>query len=578
MTVRREASPAERASEVALREVFDCLDSGQSFLLEAGAGAGKTYTLRKALKHLLDSRRQAMTQNRQKIACITFTNVAKDEIERHVDHDPLVHCDTTHGFCWSLISSHQKELRKLLPTLKYWPEKIAEADAPITSVHYDLGYRSIKEGVASIHHDDVIPLAVDLLSNVKFRSLLCHRFPVILIDEYQDTNAQFVSALKQCFLETPGTLQLAFFGDNWQSIYGEGCGKIEHQNLRVVGKRANFRSVPAVVNCLNRMRPDLMQEVADPDAAGSVYVYHSNAWVGTRLKGGHWAGDLPADAAQSALNFTLDDLTTRGWDLAPDVTKILMLTHRGIAARQGYGSLPGVFQYKESFTKKEDELVAFFADQLEPACNFFIQRRYGAMFECLGGRFPAVKRMSDKQAWATALAALLEVRSSGTVGEVIDHLIATGRPSIPENIQKRETLRRRLLEAGDELPRPIAELEKLRSVPYSEMISLARYLDGHSPFETKHGVKGAEFENVIVLLGRGWNIYNFNEMLELSANPGSVPPERLDSYEKNRNLFYVACSRPKTRLALVFTQLLSDKALGVVRDWFGNESILEIAI
>ena len=69
------------------------------------------------------------------------------------------------------------------------------------------------------------------------------------------------------------------------------------------------------------------------------------------------------------------------------------------------------------------------------------------------------------------------------------------------------------------MPRGLEELEKLRGIAYSEVKALRRYLDGHSPFETKHGVKGAEFENVLVVVGRGWNQYNFGEMLELNR-PG----------------------------------------------------------
>lgn len=53
------------------------------------------------------------------------------------------------------------------------------------------------------------------------------------------------------------------------------------------------------------------------------------------------------------------------------------------------------------------------------------------------------------------------------------------------------------------MPRTLKELSSLREVPYKEIVSLCRYLSGHSPFETKHGIKGAEFENVLVVVGRG---------------------------------------------------------------------------
>jgi superfamily I DNA/RNA helicase len=47
-----------------------------------------------------------------------------------------------------------------------------------------------------------------------------------------------------------------------------------------------------------------------------------------------------------------------------------------------------------------------------------------------------------------------------------------------------------------------------------------------------------------------------------------------DSFERNRNLFYVACSRPKKNLTLLFTQELSGYALATLEGWFGDEHVL----
>src|SRR4051812_15054058 len=104
-------------------------------------------------------------------------------------------------------------------------------------------------------------------------------------------------------------------------------------------------------------------------------------------------------------------------------------------------------------------------------------------------------------------------------------------------------------------------------VSYAEIKALRAYHSGFSPFETKHGVKGAEFENVLAVVGRGWNRYNFGEMLDLAAKP-AIPMAKRDAFERNRNLFYVVCSRPKKRLALLFTQKLSPEALGTLAKWF----------
>jgi DNA helicase-2/ATP-dependent DNA helicase PcrA len=111
-------------------------------------------------------------------------------------------------------------------------------------------------------------------------------------------------------------------------------------------------------------------------------------------------------------------------------------------------------------------------------------------------------------------------------------------------------------------------------VPYTELMAVDAFIDGHTPFATKHGVKGAEFENVLVIVGRGWNIYNFAQMLE-RLDPGP-PADKVESFESNRNLFYVACSRPKKRLALLFTQALSAAAMAKVTDLFGAANVIAL--
>ncbi|NLZ18529.1 MAG: UvrD-helicase domain-containing protein, partial [Desulfobulbaceae bacterium] len=441
-------------------------------------------------------------------------------------------------------------------------------------VEYNLGHRNINDLHVSLHHDDVLILTIALMNNVKFRHILTDKYPIILIDEYQDTNADWIKSIKLHFLGQAKSPQFGFFGDHWQKIYGDGCGKIDHPSLTVVGKRANFRSVSAIVECLNRMRPELPQFVVDPNEQGTVRIFHTNSWVGTRQTGGHWGGDLPAESTDRTIQTVLDRLSDDGWDLSPQTTKILMLTHRVLAAKQGYPSIPKVFEFNNSFTKKEHPHIAYFADALEPACEAYLSKKYGEMFRVLDSNVPGIRAQADKKKWSDAMDKLIELRANATVGEVMDHLLAVRRPRVPNAVERSEReLQAFAPEAGEEKPRPLRELAKLRAVAYQEIAALCRYLSGHSPFETKHGVKGAEFENVLVVVGRGWNKYNFNEMLELARDAVHVPNNKQDAFERNRNLFYVTCSRPKRRLAVLFTQKLSTVALRTLGDWFGDENI-----
>jgi DNA helicase-2/ATP-dependent DNA helicase PcrA len=569
------ANPAAGAAERARAAMLACIDRGESFVLEAGAGAGKTHSLVEALKFLIKRDGTKLRRRHQRIACITFTNAAKDQIEARTDKSPLIYCDTIHAFCWSLIGGFQKQLRERLPQIERWPERVNEAGGlGGRLIEYTLGHPGIKEDRVSIYHDDVLLLTVRLMENAKFRRILSDKFPVILIDEYQDADAGWIESVKTHFLGQPGSPQFGFFGDHWQKIYGNGCGSIDSPALAAIGKGANFRSAPAIVDCLNRMRPELTQSVADPAAAGSVRVFHTNSWRGERLNGQHWGGDLPPEAAHAALASVQERLAGKGWDLSPAGTKILMLTHRVLASEQGYGSLPNIFRFNEAFAKKEHPHIAFFADILEPACNAFIAKRYGEMFAALGGDLWGMRCQADKSRWSDAMGKLVGLRASGTVGGVIAHLRQRGLPALPRPVEELEReLERVDRTPGNEVPPALDELEKLHGVRYQEIVALSKYLGDHSPFQTKHGVKGAEFENVIVVVGRGWNQYNFNEMLELARDTERIPAGKRDAFERNRNLFYVACSRPKKRLALLFTQKLSAAAMRTVEEWFGRGAV-----
>lgn len=572
-------TPAEQASRIALERVYAALAEGRSFRLEAGAGAGKTYSLIKALEYLIKKHARDMPRRGQQIACITYTNVAREEIEARTDRHPIISCDTNHGFCWSLIGGFQRQLRELVAEIPAWQERLDEAGGiGERSIEYSLGHRSIREHTLSLHHDDILPLTIALMEHAKFRRLVAQRYPIILIDEYQDTDANWVAAIKQHFLGVPGAPLFGFFGDHWQKIYGNGCGKVEHPAIEEIDKGANFRSVQAVVDVLNSMRPTLPQFVEDPEVRGEVHVFHTNEWAGQRQAGGHWGGDLPGSEAHQALEQVRAQLEAGGWNITPEHTKILMLTHRVLATEQGYASLPATFRFNESFTRKEHPYISWLVEMFEPACEAFAAHHYGAMFEALGSGVPHLRRPSDKEAWSASMQALAGLRANGSVADVLGHLKAARRPRLPDAITDRE---RELAafdrEGQEEMPPVLAEIERLHAVSFAEISALRRYLNGSSPFETKHGVKGAEFENVLVIVGRGWNLYNFNEMLEL-AGSAAIPAARQAAFERNRNLFYVACSRPKRRLALLFTQQLSPGALATLEKWFGADNIKALVL
>lgn len=572
-------SPAEIAAQVALDQIYACIQEERSFILEAGAGAGKTHSLVMALRHLIQSRGRDLLRKNQRVACITYTNVARDEIISRTDGHPAILAETIHSFCWSTMRSFQLKLREEIPNLGgKWPERIAEfGEIKEQTVKYDLGYPKIKEEEIWLHHNDVLTLMVKCLEEPKFRSIFSKQFPILFIDEYQDTDKGFADSLTRHFVASQRGPLIGFFGDHWQRIYGSAsCGKVEHPNLTVIEKKSNFRSEKIIVECLNKFRHELPQNVKDGNSAGSVTVFHTNGWTGTRRTGSHWEGDLPPDISHQFLENVRRQLTASDWDLSPEKTKVLMLTHNVLAGEQGYQNLAAVFDRTESYIKKEDDYIAFFDEVLEPVCVAYEKQDFGGMFSALSSRKLGIKKHSDKVRWATDMDELLRLRANGTIGDVVSHLKNKKLPRMAAKLEQKEAAYADLLnktadQRNEDENDLVTQIAKLRAVPYKEVIALSKFIQDKTPFATKHGVKGAEFENVLVVFGRGWNQYNFGQMLEWARN--GIPAGKQDTYERNRNLFYVACSRPKKRLAMLFTQHLSDSALVTLSNWFGAQNI-----
>lgn len=91
-------------------QINKCLKSFKSLRFNAGAGSGKTFALVEGLKYLLTLKEKQLKNNNQKIACITYTNVAVNEILARLGNTNLVVVSTIHERLWDLIKVYQKEL------------------------------------------------------------------------------------------------------------------------------------------------------------------------------------------------------------------------------------------------------------------------------------------------------------------------------------------------------------------------------------------------------------------------------------------------------------------------------------
>lgn len=379
---------AETESAKTLSLLLATLRKRDCFKLEAGAGAGKTYSLIQALNHIVLEKGKFLPYTHQRVACLTYTNVARDEIVLRTDGNPLIFTDTLHGFLWEMIQPYQNDLARALHESPDWKERLAEHPiAPMSDITYDLGFRSIHPDRVTLHHDDIPKFAVKLFENEKFRILIADRFPIIFVDEYQDTPEGIAEAFLSCHHPRRKTPVVGFFGDDWQQIYDKTCGSITRGDVLPIAKGANFRSDRSIVDFLNRLRPELQQAPRAEALDGEVAIYHTNKWPGERLRG-QWKDQLPHDAVASCRKWLESESPSSDWILKSKDRKTLMLTHKVIANEAGYPNLPSVYKYNDAFTGKEDPVIEFFVDTLEPAVEAFDSMKYGRMFRILGGTKP----------------------------------------------------------------------------------------------------------------------------------------------------------------------------------------------
>lgn len=117
---------------------------------------------------------------------------------------------------------------------------------------------------------------------------------------------------------------------------------------------------------------------------------------------------------------------------------------------------------------------------------------------------------------------------------------------------------------------------QVKKLKFNVFQNLFRYLEGYTPFSTQHKIKGAEFNNVLVVLDNGdWKKYNFEylmneEMFEsLAPAKKSTFPKILNRTQK---IFYVCCTRAKENLVVFYNQP-SPEIIEKAKLWFGEVNV-----
>lgn len=547
-------------------EIIETLKSGHSFRVEAGAGSGKTYSLNRAIEWIQANKWSDYSRKKQNVVCITYTNAAVDVIAERLAKDSFILPSTIHSFAWNAIKQYQSVLVDAVTTNPdFLPD---EGDFnKVTEVAYTLGHRYKENGIQYLYHDDVLKLFCLLLDNAKFRRVFADKYPLILIDEYQDSYKPIIDRFVDYFIAKGIGSQFGFFGDAWQTIYqsNKACGAIEHDNIDVIKKSSNFRSAPRIVQLLNDIRPDLPQKSAIDGFGGEVLVITCEDYNGTRRTDRNFKGELPPEVLKSRL----DEIEAKIKQDTPndESIKILMITHKVLAMQQGYEQLLDVLG--DGLRNKEDPFLLFFMNTVEPIYKALCTSNTQLLFDTLDiKRYPITKK-SEKVKWQELRERLVEARAQKAIN-VLELVYQTGLISIPPKL---DGYYRLYHDAPETIYIAEVTIRSFLELEYTQFLAAIDFLYPEAVFSTEHGVKGEEYDNVVFVVSKGWNQYQFETYAPMITGHSPVPRGKEASFERNRNLFYVCCSRPKKRLFLFVTVPVEPVFEDFLTDLIGKDNI-----
>lgn len=92
-----------------LDQIKICITEGQSFVLQGGAGSGKTETLKRTVQYVAENHPEKV------VVCITHTNKAVEEIVDRIGSGYEI--STIHSFLNTLIKPYKRNLLRVLPEL-----------------------------------------------------------------------------------------------------------------------------------------------------------------------------------------------------------------------------------------------------------------------------------------------------------------------------------------------------------------------------------------------------------------------------------------------------------------------------
>lgn len=596
------------------REIESCFSasSPNNFFVFAGAGSGKTRSLINTLNFLDKEQGEKLLMKGKQIAVITYTNAACDEISRRLQYKSIFSVSTIHSFLWELIKNYQVDIKtwimesvqkeieelkqkqtktsrgkageKRAETIKKKTERLAKIRS-IQKFSYNPNGDNV--GYDSLSHSEVIKMSTEFIATEPtMQDILTSKYPILLIDESQDTKKELIDALLIVCEKYGEKFIVGMFGDTMQKIYNDGkdnLAKCIPDNWVKPVKIMNHRSAKRIVTLANSIRSsvdDQKQQARSDAEEGTVRLF-----ITSKSNNKEYVEKRVAE-------MMVQDTGDIGWNDEEDY-KSLILEHHMAASRFGFSELYMPLSNSKKFdTSLREGSIPELSILSKLVFPLLVAYQSGNDFEVA----KIIRKNSpllNKEVFITGLNNQVELlRKAEEAVELLMKLWNDGK--VPTCLEVLKSIRDTgLFKVGNRVDEVLAdysqdENEKITalrtalSAPFYELERYALYVSDNTRFATHQGVKGLEFPRVMVILddaqARGF-LFSYEKLFGVKAQSDTDEKNAHDgkdtSITRTARLFYVACTRAKKSLAIVaYTEneeMVRDAALA--NGWFLENEI-----
>lgn len=672
-----------RAEEnLIIDELLLSIDGKRSLIFNAGAGAGKTYALVECLKYVCREKEKILKYHNQKAICITYTNVAANEIKNRLGNTELILVSTIHERLWEIIKEYQEELvmihldnlKEQVEKLQYEVEKnvvyssltedqkcemsellvekqkeffsiynlnakefrnqfgylfptfnakignvkefsktcskiirlgkyrqciwaIENAEKGYTTVKYDARSNRDYLHYMKISHDTLLMYSKQIICKYdELKRFIVDKYPYFFVDEYQDTSELVVSILTEIVNysnEINHPVFVGYFGDSVQNIYDTGIGvKIEEycKEYQHINKIYNRRSCNEIIMLANKIRnDDIEQQSVYQDASGgSVKVFSGKE---EDIEDFVYANSLEMK------EISVEDKTVHCFLL---VNKIVA-EHAGLAELYGWFSTTPF--YKVNYDIIATELLSndvnklgeierylynltefYLMSQVEdtPLLDIISKDLLISLdIESVAKIVTALKGMAASTLKEMLLSLerfknevsqiLLEKKAKEIVDKAIDSIMGIEKFSLDNFVA---IVKQKLFQNSDDAEEKVEMLLGMKGeILWRWYQYINRDYEDDIIYHTFHGTKGLEYDNVIMIFGDSFGqsrSFFYNYFVGYNCD---LSEDELEKYRKGRNLLYVAATRARKNLRILYTgdyqgkKEIFDKIFGDVSVW-----------